>query len=95
MNDPETQAAQGGAVGVIRKQVDDLGAALATWHARDDAGRCPEVRRAANVAMDAVDAALAALHALRRSLVSGIRASDDARAVRVDELLAKCRAGSA
>src|SRR6266566_958982 len=93
MNDPETQAVQLGAVETIRKQVDDLGAALATWHARDDARPCPEARRAANVAMDAVDAALAALHGLRRSLVSEIRASDDARAVRVDELLAKGRVG--
>jgi hypothetical protein len=95
MDDRGTQAAQGCGVEAIRKQVDDLGAALATWHARDDAGPCPEARRAANVAMDAVDAALAALHALRRSLVSEIRASDDAGAVRVDELLAKGRAGSA
>ena len=95
MNDPEIQAAQVGAAEVIHKQAGDLGTALVTWHSRDDAGPCPDARRAANVAMDAVDAALATLHALRRSLVSEIRASDDARAVRVDELLAKGRAGSA
>jgi hypothetical protein len=65
MNDPEIQAAQGDAVEVIRKQVDDLGAALATWHARDDAGPCPEARRAANAAMDAIDGALGELHRLR------------------------------
>jgi hypothetical protein len=88
MNDPEIQAAQGGAVEVIRKQVGDLGAALATWHARDDAGPCPEARRAANDAMDAIDGALDALHALRRSLVSEIRASDNATAARVDALFA-------
>ena len=91
MNDPEIQAVQAGAVEVIRKQVADLGAALATWHARDDSGPCPEARRAANAAMDAVDAALAALHALRQSLVSEIRASDDARAAAIDELLARGR----
>ena len=59
MNDPEIQAAQVAAVKVIRKQAGDLGTALATWHARDDSGPCPEARRAANAAMDAVDAALA------------------------------------
>jgi hypothetical protein len=41
--------------------------------------------------MDAVDAALAGLHAIRQRLVSEIRASDDARAVRIDELLARGR----
>jgi hypothetical protein len=91
MNDPEIQAAQVGAAEVIRKQAGELGTALATWHARDDSGPCPEARRAANAAMDAVDAALAALHALRQSLVSEIRASDDARAAAIDELLARAR----
>jgi hypothetical protein len=94
MDDPETQAAQAGAAAVeaIRKQVGDLGTALALWSTRDDSRPCPEARRAANSAMDAVDAALAALHALRRSLVSEIRASDDQAEVRVDALLRGARA---
>lgn len=95
MDDPGAQAAQGGAVEVIRGHLGSLGTALALWATRDDARACPEARRAANAAMDAVDAALAALHALRQSLVSEIRASDDATGKRVDELLARGRAGSA
>ena len=59
MNDPEIQAAQGGAVEVIRKQVGDLGAALATWHARDDAGPCPEARVEETLARDSVAIATA------------------------------------
>jgi hypothetical protein len=74
----EAQAAQAGAVEMISKQAGDLGAALAIWHARDDSGPCPAARRAANDAMDAIDAMLRELHALRSRLVSEIRASDDA-----------------
>jgi hypothetical protein len=96
MNDPETQAAQGGAavVEAIRKQAGDLGAALATWHARNDTRPCPAARHAANDAMDAIDGTLAGMHALRRSLVSEIRASDNAGAIRADELLARSRPGA-
>jgi hypothetical protein len=89
MDDPGTQAAQGGAVEAIRKQVGDLGTALALWGTRDDARPCPEARRAANAAMDAIDGALGELHALRLLLLSEIRASDNAAAARVDELLAR------
>jgi hypothetical protein len=91
----DQEQAGGAAVEAIRGQVDDLGAALAVWEARSEAGPEPDVRRAANLAMDSLDAALAGLYTVRQRLVSQIRASDDARAVRVDELLAKGRAGSA
>jgi hypothetical protein len=64
-----------------------LGVALAQWMARDDTWAEPEVRRAASTAMNAIDAMLAELHALRARLVSEIRASDDATAARVDALL--------
>jgi hypothetical protein len=37
----QAQAAQAGAVEMISKQVGDLGAALAIWHARDDSGAVP------------------------------------------------------
>ena len=77
------------AVAAIRGHAGDLGTALALWSARDDARACPEARRAANDAMDAIDGALGELHALRRSLVSEIRASDAATAARVDALLAR------
>jgi len=64
-----------------------LGVALAQWMARDDTKAEPNVRRAANTAMDAIDAMLGELHQLRAQLSAEIRASDDAAAVRVDELL--------
>jgi hypothetical protein len=71
-----------------------LGVALAQWVARDDSTADPYARRAANLAMEAIDAALAELHELRARLVAEIRADDDATAARVDELLARHREGS-
>lgn len=65
-----------------------LDAALAQWAARDDTRPQPEVRQAANTAMDAIDSMLAELHQLRARLVSEIRASDDLAAARADALLA-------
>ncbi len=70
-----------------------LGVALAQWAARDDSKADPYARQAANTAMDAIDAMLGELHALRARLVSEIRASDDASAVRVDAMLSAHRAG--
>lgn len=64
---------------------------LAMWMARDDSKAEPEVRRAANTAMDAIDAMLRELHALRSRLVGEIRVSDDATAARADALLERCR----
>jgi hypothetical protein len=81
------QASQLAAVKAISGHVANLGTALAAWHARDDAGPCPDARRAANVAMEVIDAALAGLHAVRQQLVSEIRTSDDLAAAHVDRLL--------
>jgi hypothetical protein len=64
-----------------------LSVALAQWMARDDARADPDARRAANTAMEAIDAMLAELHQLRARLVSEVRASDDASAARADALL--------
>ena len=64
-----------------------LGVALAQWQTRDDTRPQAEVRRAANTAMDAIDAMLAELHQMRSRLVGEIRASDDASAARVDAML--------
>jgi hypothetical protein len=69
-----------------------LAVALARWMARDDARAEPEIRQAANTAMDEIDAMLRELHALRARLASEIRASDDIRNARVDELLAQRQA---
>lgn len=68
-----------------------LAVALAQWETRDDSKAQPEVRRAANTAMDTIDGMVRDLYAIRSRLVSEIRASDDAAAVRVDALLATAR----
>ena len=68
-----------------------LGVALAQWETRDDAVAQPEIRRAANTAMDAIDAMLRDLYAIRARLVTEIRAADDVTAARVDALLAEQR----
>ena len=82
-------------VGDMTSRLDDhngiLGIALAKWMARDDSKADPEARRAANDAMDAIDAMLRELHAMRARLVGEIRASDDATAARVDAMLAAAR----
>jgi hypothetical protein len=68
-----------------------LSVALGQWEDRDETRPQPEVRRAANTAMDAIDGMLADLHAMRARLIGEIRASDDAAAARVDALLASRR----
>ena len=65
-----------------------LSLALGQWEDRDDSKAQPAVRRAANEAMDTIDAMLAELYAMRSRLVSEIRASDDATGARVDAMLA-------
>ncbi len=75
----------------LRGHVDDLGAWLAIWSARDDGRPDAHARRCANDAMDAIDAALRELHAVRQRLTDEIRASDDATAARADALLERLR----
>ncbi len=65
-----------------------LGVALVQWAARDDSRADPHARRAANDALDSVDAMLAGLYELRSRLITEIRESDDQTAARVDALLA-------
>jgi hypothetical protein len=77
--------------GRLDEQNGVLGVALAQWAGRDDTQAHPEERRAANTAMDAIDAMLRELHQLRAGLVSEIRADDDDSLARADELLARCR----
>jgi len=72
-----------------------LSIALGQWEDRDDSKAQPEVRRAANTAMDAIDSMLRDLHAMRSRLVGEIRASDDARDARVDAMLEAAKAVSA
>ncbi len=70
-----------------------LAIALGQWEDRDDSKAQPEVRRAANTAMDAIDGMLRDLYAMRSRLVGEIRQADDATGARVDALLAGWRGG--
>jgi hypothetical protein len=83
--------ARDSALSAVRDHVEDLAVSLAIWETNDDTKAQPEVRRAANDAMDAIDAMLRELYGLRSQLVTEIRAADDATAARVDELLARAR----
>jgi hypothetical protein len=75
----------------LHDEIGILGVALARWSERDDTRPQPEIRQASNTAVDAVDELTRRLFALRRRLVTEIRASDDATAARVDALLARPR----
>jgi hypothetical protein len=75
--------------------VDTLDAALTLWATRDDTKPQPDVRRAANAAIDTIDALLRDLYLLRGRLTGEIRAADDAAGARADALLARRRAGLA
>lgn len=77
----------GGARARLSALAATLGWSLTVWATRDDTGPQPEVRQAANDALDAIDALSRELHAVRARLVSEIRESDDASAARVDALL--------
>ena len=76
---------------VIRSSAVDLGAWLAIWSARAEPDA--HARRCASDAIDAADAALAALHRIRGRLVGQVRQADDATAARADALLARTRDG--
>jgi len=79
----------------VHAKLDDptgvLAIALGQWEDRDDSKPQPDVRRAANTAMDAIDRMLRELHAMRSRLVGEIRQADDASAARADALLAACQ----
>jgi hypothetical protein len=77
--------------GSIARSNGVLATALGQWARRDDSKAQPEVRQAANTAMDTIDAMLAELHAAGAALAAEIRQSDDAAAARVDALLARLR----
>jgi len=72
-----------------------LGVALAQWATRDDMKAQPEIRRAANTAVESIDAMLRQLHAARAALVAGIRRSDDAAMARAEALLDELRGDGA
>ena len=53
------------ALSSVRNVAEDLAVALAIWEARDDTRADAHARRAASGAVDAIDATLRALHAIR------------------------------
>ena len=65
-----------------------LAFALGRWEDRDDTQAQPHVRQAASTAMDAIDAMVKDLYAMRERLAGEIRASDDANGARVDAMIA-------
>jgi hypothetical protein len=75
----------------LREHVEALSGALAHWAYRDNSKAQPEVRQAANVAVESIDAALAELHRIRGRLASQMRQSDDAAMRRTEALLNKIR----
>ena len=79
------------ALRAIRSRIETLTGALAEWSARDDSKPQPDIRQAANDAMDDIDAAIRELYGLRTRLAGEIRASDDATAARAEALLRKIR----
>jgi hypothetical protein len=85
---PAERRTIGDATGRLGEHNGVLGVALAQWAARDDSRAQPAIRRAASTAMDAIDAMLGELYALRGRLVGEIRSSDAAAAARADALLA-------
>ena len=85
------QDAYDDALSTIRSHADDLGAWLGIWVHRSEPDA--HARRCASDAVDAIDAMLRDLHAVRARLVGEIRASDDATAARADALLRRGREG--
>lgn len=69
----------------LRSGVDDLGIWLGIWEHRSEPDA--HARWCANDAMDAIDAAIRNLHAIRQQLITEIRAADDATAATADKLL--------
>ena len=69
----------------LHNHVDGIGPWIGIWQARREPDA--HARRCANDAIDAIDAALAALHRIRGKLVGQTRRADDETARRVDELL--------
>ncbi len=88
---PAERRTIGDATGRLGEHLGVLGVALAQWAARDDSRADAAIRRAANSAMDSIDAMLAELHALRARLVGEVRESDRLAAERADALLDRLR----
>ena len=71
----------------IRSHVENTAVWLAIWEARREPDA--HARRCASDAVDAIDAMLRELHAIRQLLISEVQQADRATATRVDALLAR------
>jgi hypothetical protein len=71
----------------IRSHVENTAVWLAIWEARREPDA--HARRCASDAVDAIDAMLRELHAIRQLLISEVQQADPATATRVDALLAR------
>jgi hypothetical protein len=80
-----------GDLAVIRDSAESIPVWVGIWSARGEPDA--HARRCASDAIDAIDAALYALHRTRARLVGQVRQADDATAERVDRLLARMREG--
>jgi hypothetical protein len=79
------------ALSALRGHLGELETALALWVTRDDAKAQPDIRQAANDAIDAIDTAIRELYGIRGQLIPEVRASDDAATARAEELLRHIR----
>ena len=61
---------------VIKEHVEDIAADLDVWV--DSEGPDARARRYASAALDAIDATISELHAIRARLMTEVRAADDA-----------------
>ena len=75
----------------VRDAAEDIPVFISTWQARREPDA--RARRHASDAVEAIDAALAALHRVRARLIAEIREADDDAAASADALLASQRAG--
>lgn len=80
-----------GTSGRLQEHTGALRGALTEWAMRDGTTPQPAVRRAANTAMDAIDAMLGELHRARSTLVSQIQLFDAETLARTDAMLARLR----
>jgi uroporphyrinogen-III decarboxylase len=71
-----------------------LADSVAAWAMRDDTRPQPEMRRAANDAVDTIDAMTRELYAVRCQLLGEMRVSDDAAMARSAALLARRQDGA-
>ena len=74
------------ALSAIRNHVEDLAIWITIWEARKEPDA--HARRCASDAVDAIDASIRELHAIRARLISEVQHADRATAARVDALLA-------